>query len=309
MPHMPCTPFTVDDDKDGHVASVYKNDSAQREVRSWCVRRIADWGIPHVRSEVVTSAGVTGVVTTGPEPRDGDPSVVLLPGTNMNAALCLPLVEELARARRVVVLDLPGQPGLSGGRRPRVRRMAWYGNWLTEALTQSVPGSAVVVGHSLGGAVALASDAPRIVGRVVLAGAGITRLRVPVPLLAATVPWLLLPSVARSAALLRRMAAPGWGEAPGHLSTWMHLVARHCRTSLAPPPLPSRLLGQRRTVPTLVVAGRFDPFLPPCTLGPAARRRLGAEFQVIEGAGHLLLDEAPVEVSAVVEEFCAGLGH
>ncbi|WP_282687431.1 MULTISPECIES: alpha/beta hydrolase [unclassified Streptomyces] len=306
---MPCTPFTVDDDKDGHVASVYKNDNAQREVRSWCVRRIADWGIPHVRSEVVTSAGVTGVVTTGPEPRDGEPSVVLLPGTNMNAALCLPLVEELARARRVVVLDLPGQPGLSAGRRPRVRRMAWYGNWLTEALTQSVPGPAVVVGHSLGGAVALASDAPRIVGRVVLAGAGIFRLRVPAPLLAATVPWLLLPSVARSAALLREMAAPGWGEPPGHLSAWMHLVARHCRTSLAPPPLPSSLLEQRRTVPTLVVAGRFDPFLPPRTLGPAARRRLGAEFRVIEGAGHLLLDEAPVEVSAVVEEFCAGLGH
>ncbi|PSK72075.1 alpha/beta hydrolase [Streptomyces sp. CS149] len=300
----------VDDDKDGHVASVYKNDNAQREVRSWCVRRIADWGIPHVRSEVMTSAGVTGVVTTGPEPRDGEPSVVLLPGTNMNAALCLPLVEMLARDRRVVILDLPGQPGLSAGRRPHVRRrMAWYGNWLTEALTRAVPGPAVVVGHSLGGAVALASDAPRIVGRVVLAGAGITRLRVPVPLLAATVPWLLLPSVARSATLLRRMAAPGRGELPDHLNAWMHLVARHCRTSLAPPPLPSSLLEQRRTVPTLVVVGRFDPFLPPRVLGPAARRRLGAEVRVIEGAGHLLLDEAPVEVSAVVEEFCAGLGE
>ncbi|MGW6578081.1 alpha/beta fold hydrolase [Streptomyces globisporus] len=297
----------VDDDKDGHVASVYKNENAQREVRSWCAQRIADWGIAHVRSEVVTSAGVTGVVTTGPEPRDGEPSVVLLPGTNMNAALCLPLVEAMARERRVIILDLPGQPGLSVGRRPHVRRMAWYGNWLSEALTRAVPGPAVVVGHSLGGAVALASDAPRIVGRVALAGAGITRLRVPVRLLAATVPWLLLPSAARSAALLRRMTAPGHGV-PGHLSAWMHLVARHCRTSLAPPPLPSSLLERRRTVPTLVVAGRFDPFLPPRTLGPAARRRLGAEFRVIEGAGHLLLDEAPVEVSAVVEEFCARLG-
>ncbi|WP_432022751.1 alpha/beta fold hydrolase [Streptomyces parvus] len=300
----------VDDDKDDHVASVYKNDNAQQEVRSWCVRRIADWGIPHVRSEVVTSAGVTGVVAAGPEPRDGEPCVVLLPGTNMNAALCLPLVEMLARDRRVVILDLPGQPGLSVGRRPQARRRtAWYGNWLSEALARAVPGPAVVVGHSLGGAVALASDAPRIVGRVVLAGAGITRLRVPVPLLAATVPWLLLPSAARSATLLRRMAAPGRGELPGHLSAWMHLVARHCRTSLAPPPLPSSLLEQRRTVPTLVVAGRFDPFLPPRVLVPAARRRLGAEVRVIEGAGHLLLDEAPVEVSAVVEEFCAGLGH
>ncbi|WP_030089242.1 alpha/beta fold hydrolase [Streptomyces baarnensis] len=297
----------VDDDKDGHVASVYKNDNARREVRSWCVNRIADWGTAHVRGEVVTSAGVTGVVSAGPEPSGGGLRVVLLPGTNMNAALCLPLVEALARERRVTVLDLPGQPGLSAGRRPHVRRMAWYGSWLSEALTQAVPGPAVVVGHSLGGAVALACDSPRIVGRVALSGAGITRLRVPAPLLAATVPWLLRPSVARSTALLRHMAAPGQGELPGHLSSWMCLVARHCRTSLAPPPLPSRLLEQRRTVPTLVVVGRFDPFLPPRALGPAARRRLGAEFQVIEGAGHLLLDEAPVEVSAVVEEFCAAL--
>lgn len=132
------------------MASVYKNDNAQREVRAWCVGQIADWGIAHVRREVVTPTGVTGVVTTGPEPREGEPSVVLLPGTNMNAALCLPLVEVMARNRRVVILDLPGQPGLSTGRRPDVRRMAWYGNWLTEALTQTVPGPVVAVGHSLG---------------------------------------------------------------------------------------------------------------------------------------------------------------
>ncbi|CAM5466398.1 hypothetical protein SFIMM107S_02142 [Streptomyces griseus] len=186
-------------------------------------------------------------------------------------------------------------------------RARWSAALGAQRSSPAVPGPAVVVGHSLGGAVALACDSPRIVGRVALSGAGITRLRVPAPLLAATVPWLLRPSVARSTALLRRMAAPGQGELPGHLSSWMCLVARHCRTSLAPPPLPSRLLEQRRTVPTLVVAGRFDPFLPPRALGPAARRRLGAEFQVIEGAGHLLLDEAPVEVSAVVEEFCAAL--
>ncbi|MFG3406583.1 alpha/beta fold hydrolase [Streptomyces sp. NPDC048142] len=301
-------PTTTRDDKDGHVTSVYKNEKARREVRSWCVNRIADWDFAHVRSEVVTSAGATGVVTAGPEPRGGEPDVVLLPGTNMNAALCLPLVEAMARERRVTILDLPGQPGLSAGGRPRARRMSWYGNWLSEALAQSVPGPAVLVGHSLGGAVALACDAPRIVGRVLLSGAGITRLRIPVPLMAATVPWLLRPSVARSTALLRHMAAPGRGELPGGLGVWMDLVARCCRTSLAPAPLPSDLLERRRSVPTLVATGRFDPFLPPHTLGPAARRRLGAEFRVIEGAGHLLLDEAPVEVCAVVEEFCAALG-
>ncbi|MCT6781914.1 alpha/beta hydrolase [Streptomyces sp. CS7] len=243
----------------------------------------------------------------GSEPQGGGPAVVLLPGTNMNAALCLAVAEGLAREHRVVLLDLPGQPGLSSGRRPRAGRTAWYGRWLSEVLALVLREPAVVVGHSLGGAVALACDSPLIAGRVLLSSAGVTRLRVPVPLLAATVPWLLRPSVPRAEELLRLMSAPGH-VVPGHLSAWMRLVARHCRTSLAPPPLPSSLLEQRRTVRTLVVAGRFDPFLPPRTLGPAAWRRLGSDFRGIEGAGHLLLDEAPVEVSAVVEEFCAGMG-
>ncbi|MFJ1590762.1 alpha/beta fold hydrolase [Kitasatospora albolonga] len=290
------------------MASVYRDPAAQREVRRWCLDRIAGWEAAHVRGEVATSAGATAVLTAGPEPRDGGgPSVVLLPGTNMNAALCLPFAAELARKRHVVVLDLPGQPGLSAGARPRVRRTAWYGRWLGEALERTVPGPAVVVGHSLGGAVALACDSPGIVGRVLLSSAGVTRLRVPVPLMSTTVPWLLRPSVARSAGLLRRMAAPGSWVVPGHLGEWMDLVARSCRSSLAPPPLPTALLEQRRSVPALTVVGESDPFLPPSVLGPAVRRHLGAELRVVRGAGHLLLDEACAEVAGLVEGFHADL--
>lgn len=163
------------------MASVYRSERARAEVRRWCENRIEGAGLARARSEVVTSAGVTGVVTVGPEPRGGGPTVVLLPGTNMNAALCLPVVEALARARRVVVLDLPGQPGLSADLRPRAKRSSWYGKWLAEALAQAVPGPVVVVGHSLGGAVSLACDAPQIVGRVLLSSAGLVRLRVPAP--------------------------------------------------------------------------------------------------------------------------------
>ncbi|MFJ9887301.1 alpha/beta fold hydrolase [Streptomyces sp. NPDC091287] len=289
------------------MTSVYRSEQARAEVRRWCVHRIDGSDLARACSDVVTSAGVTGVVTAGPEPRDGEPSVVLLPGTNMNAALCLPVAEAIARERHVVLLDLPGQPGLSADGRPRTKRSSWYGKWLTEALESAVPGPVVVVGHSLGGAVALACDAPQIVGRVLLSSAGITRLRVPVPLLAATVPWLLRPTVARSTALVRRMAAPGQGHVADGLGEWMDLVGRCCRTSLAPPPLPSGLLELRRSVPALVVAGRFDPFLPPRHLGPAARRRLGAEFRVIEGAGHLLLEESPEAVLVAVREFCAAV--
>ncbi len=289
--------------KDGYVPSVYRNARAQKEIRHWCLSRIDAWHVPHARRETATSAGLTSVVTVGPESRDGAPAVVLLPGTNMNAALCLAAAEGLAREHRVVILDLPGQPGLSSGHRPRAGRTAWYGRWLSEILALVVREPAVVVGHSLGGAVALACGSPLIAGRVLLSGAGVTRLRTPAPLLAATVPWLLRPSVPRAEELLRHMSAPG-RTVPGHLSAWMDLVARRCRTSLAPAPLPPALLERSRAAPVLVATGRFDLFLPPGALGPAARHRLGVGLRVVEGAGHLLLDEAPVEVCELVERFC-----
>ncbi|OCC11303.1 hypothetical protein A3Q37_02995 [Streptomyces sp. PTY087I2] len=74
--------------------------------------------------------------------------------------------------------------------------------------------------------------------------------------------------------MLHRMAAPRQAL-PGHPGAWMRLVARCCRTSLAPPPLPSALLGHRAATPTLVASGSFDPLLPPAALGPAVQHRLG----------------------------------
>jgi len=288
------------------VTSIYKSPQAQQDVRRWCLERIARWDVPCTRREIATPAGRTSTVTAGPESDSGEPCVVLLPGTNMGAAQCLAVAEVLARVRGVTVVDVPGQPGLSAQQRPRSRRMDWYGRWLGEVLAQTGQGPVVLVGHSLGGAVALACDSPRVIGRVILSSAGITWLKVTTPVMAATLPWLLRPSVPRAARLLRHMSDPGHVPS-SDLCAWMDLVARSCRTSLAPSPLPSALLDPRRRQPILAVVGAGDPFLPPETLAPAMKRRLGSELRVIDGAGHLLLEETPTEVGALVEEFCAGL--
>ncbi|MFI2316648.1 hypothetical protein [Streptomyces sp. CB00072] len=50
------------------MTSVYRSEQARAEVRRWCVSRIEGLGMAHARSEVMTTAGVTGVVTAGPEP-------------------------------------------------------------------------------------------------------------------------------------------------------------------------------------------------------------------------------------------------
>jgi pimeloyl-ACP methyl ester carboxylesterase len=226
--------------------------------------------------------------------------VVLVPGTNTNGAVYRHIARALAARWPTMVLDVPGQPGLSADVRPRRSRAAWYGQWLTEALEQTVPGQALVVGHSLGGAGVLAFGSPRIAGRLLLSSAGLARLLVPPAVLAATVPWLTRPTVPRAARVLRHMVAPG-RRVPDELAEWTALVARCCRSSLAPPPLPSALPADRRPVPCLVATGRHDALLPPRRVGPAALRYLGITLHILDSSEHRLLDEAPDEIVALVE--------
>ncbi|MEU8990836.1 alpha/beta hydrolase [Streptomyces sp. NPDC048558] len=212
---------------------------------------------------------------------------MLVPGTNTNGTTCRHIAQALAARWPTVVLDVPGQPGLSADVRPSRGRSAWYGQWLTEALEQAVRGPALVVGHSLGGAIVLASESPWIAGRVLLSSAGLVRLLVPPAVVAAAVPWLARPTVPRAARVLRHMVAPG-GRVPAELAEWMTLVARCCHSSLAPPPLAPALLADRRSAPCLVATGRHDVFLPPRRVGPAVHRHLGTTTHVLDSSGHLL---------------------
>jgi hypothetical protein len=110
---------------------------------------------------------------------------------------------------------------------------------------------------SLSGRAALLAargDAP-IGGLVLAAPAGLIRLRVGPTVLATTIRWLLRRDEASSAALLGRMADPG-ADLPVELVTWIALVGRHVRTSLAPPPLPAAALAE---VPVSRLAGDGSP--------------------------------------------------
>ncbi|WKX13893.1 alpha/beta fold hydrolase [Streptomyces sp. NL15-2K] len=286
------------------MPSIYRGSKCRQQVRDWCLERLGEWGMPHRRREIDTAAGVTSVLTVGAAPVAESPTVVLVPGTNTNGAVYRHVAQALAVRWPTVVLDVPGQPGLSADIRPRRRRSAWYGRWLAEALEEVVPGPALVVGHSLGGAIVLACPSPRIAGRVLLSSAGLVRLLVPPAVVAATVPWLARPTAPRAARVLGHMVAPG-GGVPDELAEWMALVARCCRSSLAPPPLPSALLAERRSVPCLVATGRHDVFLPPRRVRPVAQRHLDTSLHVLDGSGHLLLDEAPDDVIRLVAQILA----
>ncbi|AFR51076.1 alpha/beta fold hydrolase [Gordonia sp. KTR9] len=282
------------------MTSAYKNAAGRDAIQRWCRTRLAiaesctsQWDIP-------TSLGHTRIVELlPPRPSVSPATVVVVPGTNMNSATYLPLLSGLAAAHhRVLGVDVPGQPGLSTGQRPHGRdRFARYGQWLDDVLTHTTSEPVIVLGHSLGAAIALSSTSPAVAGRLLISPGGLTRLRVPPQVLATTLAWMAVPTPARSYALLRHLTAPTT-SVNSSLISWMTLVAECCHTTLAPPPLTTISTAP----PTLVASGDQDVFLPLRRVGPAVRTRLHTDVRVLRDAGHLATHDQPRQIARLLAE-------
>jgi pimeloyl-ACP methyl ester carboxylesterase len=287
--------------------SIYRSDEGRAAVRHWCEERLADAAID--ARNVDTTAGPTSTATAG-----AGHDVVLLPGTNFATATWPSLVDDLAATGRVIAVDLPGQPGLSSEERPD--REA-YGPWLREVIAARELVRPVVVGHSLGGLVALlgAAGSDAVGGIVLVDTAGLILLRVTPAILGASLRWLRRKDEPASRELLARMSGHSVTP-PDHLAGWMVLVARHVRSSLAPRPLPTATLATIRC-PVRVVTGTDDAFLPARKVGAAAGAIAGPTTATeVPNAGHLLPFERPdVVVDAVrdtirlVRTSSPGVGH
>lgn len=274
--------------------SIYRSTAGKELIRRWCSDQLDAWAVPHERTTVTANGTQTHVVLAG----DGATTVVFVPGTNFNAAASLPLATVLvATGYRVLLVDVPGQPGLSSGERAiSGGRLSWYGAWLSEVIKKVSPEPAVVMGHSFGAAIALSTDSPRISRLVLVSPGGLTRLRLTPTVLAASTAWFLRPAPTHSARLLRAMVAPGY-QPREDLVTWMTLVARHSRSSGAP----GTAVLPTRPIPRVVVTGEHDVFLPPKRLITAVQSTLGTELGVVPEAGHLMVEERPEYLSTLVD--------
>jgi pimeloyl-ACP methyl ester carboxylesterase len=275
----------------GAMPTVYRSSQGRTDVQR-CRRVLARADFPLTSRTLDTSAGRVELTCAGA----GRPRVVMVPGTGANAAAALPWLRVLSRRWATTVIDLPGQPGLSDPRRPRRARLAWYGQVVDEVLAAIDADGVVLLGNSLGAAVALAAGSPRIAARALVSPAGFIRLSVDPALALASAAWLLRPTSEHTLRMLRLFVAPG--TAPPEIDVeWMALVAACCRTTLAPPPLPADLLARRAAVPCVVGVGEHDRFLPPRRLAPVVRRTMGLDVRVLAGLGHLT---TPVHLDAVV---------
>ncbi|WP_158299860.1 alpha/beta fold hydrolase [Glycomyces paridis] len=273
------------------MRSLYKSRADREVVARWCRERVT--GHETRTAELGDVRVHLTVIGEGPV------ETVLVPGTNFNAATSLRFAAALAECRTVAVVDLPGQPGLSSGRRPRAPHRGWYAAALSGALDALDARGVTAVGHSLGAAVVAACESDRIAARALISPAGFTTLRLDARMMARSTAWLLAPSPERTRAMLADFTAPG-NTAPDEIADWLTLTAVHCRSTLAPPPLPDAVFRRLRGTPLAVAVGEHDRFLPPARLAPAVRAALGVELRVLPGVGHLAVDEEPETIAALV---------
>ena len=285
---------------------IYRSASGRQVIQDWCTHELERVLPTADLRTVATPLGPTHLTTVGV-----GPNVVLLPGTNFGAATSTPLIAALAGAFRVTTVDLPGQPGLSCGTRLQDNLVAQHRRWLAHVLGE-ISGSGqppLVIGESLGAAVALCAEpGPHIGGLILVVPAGLVGARVDVRTLAATLPWLLRPTRPRAGRLLATMASGAAILDANQLTEWMTLVPEHVRSSLAPAPLPNPVLSAWRNTPCQVVVGARDRIYGPHRLADPAQKLLHCSTTVVPYAGHLLTHTAPYAVAQVASKLSRLVG-
>jgi pimeloyl-ACP methyl ester carboxylesterase len=207
----------------------------------------------------------------------------------------------------VIALDLPGH-GASPP--PASRSVAGYAGAVLGLLDALGLERAAFAGHSMGGAIALslALDAPARVAALALVGTG-ARLRVAPAILQGTADPEAYARFADAAggrafgsgagAALRRQHAEGL-RALDPAVTHGDFLACDAFDVLA------RLPEIR--APTLVVCGTEDQLTPPKYARHLCDHIAGARLEMVPGAGHMVMLEAPGRVAGAIDGFLAGIG-
>jgi pimeloyl-ACP methyl ester carboxylesterase len=229
--------------------------------------------------------------------------VVFVHGAGGNRLLWGSQVRSLAAAQRAVAVDLPGH-GRSDG--PGLPTIGGYAEVMAEVLDH-LGSAAVVVGHSMGGGIALrlALDWPELVAGLVLLGTG-GRLRVAPALLAG-----LQADFPQAVEAITGMAfAPGTGAAIRLRGKRALLAAgkdalqgdfQACDTFDVLP-----RLGEIH-VTCLVICGAEDRMTPPRYSDALVRGIPGARLEIMLLAGHMAMLEQPGAVSQSILNFVSGL--
>ena len=238
------------------------------------------------------------------------PAILLIHGSGVSAGSWVNQLRGLLTAFRVAAIDLPGHGKSDPIPQASVEEYAETVAMFLEALGS---GPVLVVGHSLGGAIAIALAAQRphaVTGLVLLASC-------------AKLPWVdsswgrLLPYLPGPlwktffiSTAQKLLFAPG---VPGHVVSLGMQELRSCRAETILKDLQAAKamdLTQQATgldVPTLILCGSQDRLTPPALSADLKGLIPGSRLSLIEEAGHMLLLEVPTRVNEEVLNFAKSL--
>lgn len=251
--------------------------------------------------DVFTPVGTVGMRCWG----DGPPAVVLLHGAGGNRDSLMPLGDAIeVHGIPVATLSMPGRGGSDGDGITSIRDAA---SWLASVLHHVAPDGVVLVGHSMGGGIAietvLSTDAP--VRGLVLVATG-ARLRV-------------LPAILEHAA---EVASRGGSLAEFSVASLRPETAEDVRDQVrdaaAGTPASVAAADWRAidafdrlhdvadvTVPVLAIAGAEDQLTPMAYADWVADHAPRARAAVLPDAGHWFPVERPAEVAVLIAQFLA----
>ncbi len=239
-------------------------------------------------------------IPAGDVPTPARPLLVGVHGWLLSGRLWQPLARELEPRWPFWSPDLPG---FGGSLRPRGLQpsLASYGAWLAEQCRQRHGGQVVLVGHSLGGSIALHA-ARQLGGQLagvvqIAAGGGVYQPRA-------------FARVRRGGSLILRwrprwlLQLPGSDGLRSPLLADLHaargLLACSLRRS-AVGALP--LLTSELTVPSLWIAGSRDTVMEPRYVRHLAGYAPRHQIRVLEGAGHLPMLQMPGRLAACLGDW------
>ena len=252
------------------------------------------------------------------------PVLLLLHGLLGSGAAFGPALDELARTHRVVAPDLTGHG--ESEKPPGDYSLGSFATLARDLLVVLGVDAATVVGHSLGGGVALqfAHQFPAMAQRLVLVDSGGLGRDVSPALRAVTLPgaeWVL-PAVfnrytraagRRVLAPLQRWTPPGTAQVVSGLDTLADADARAAFVLTARAVLD--LGGQRVSaadrvylagaLPVLLVWGGRDTVIPARHAHELHALLPGSRLEVFAGAGHFPQVDDPGRFAAVVSDFVA----
>ncbi len=219
--------------------------------------------------------------------------IVALHGAGMNASVWQPLSDIVGFPFHA--LSFPGHDLRHGG--APLRDVMAMADWVMRQLADAPEKSVLLLGHSMGGLAALAASGAPAVGRVAVLG---TAERMPVN------PALM--DMARREPARAQAMVIDWAVYSDHphrqdicdsLAYAMRQVPPDCLATdfLA---CDSHKLPAACARPLDVIVGRKDKMVRPTDAAALADHVPGAAFHQVADAGHMLMQEAPAEISRLL---------